>query len=138
MSDEQACRDTVLRAALAQDRQEWEAFAAFFTADARLLRPDGQVLAGRDAICAAYASRSQERLTRHLVTSTLVDRQGADIASALSMVLVWSGHRADAPGPQGRPAHGPALLGEFDDRLRRGDDGRWRIRQREARFVLHR
>jgi hypothetical protein len=29
------------------------------------------------------------------------------------------------------------VAGEFEDRLRRGDDGRWRIGHRVARFLLH-
>ena len=133
-----ACRDAVLRAAWAQDRGDWPAFGQCFTADAELVRPDGQRLAGREAIVAAYAQQPAGRITRHLVVSTLVDRLAAGEARALSQVLVWSGHEDDAPGPHGRPAHGPQRLGEFDDRLRRGGDGRWRIVARRACFVLHR
>lgn len=133
-----ACRDTVLRAAFAQDRGDWRAFGLCFTADAELVRPDGQRRVGRDAIVAAYAQQPAGRITRHLVLSTQVDRLAAGEVRALSQVLVWGGHEDDPPGPHGRPARGPQRLGEFDDRLCRGSDGRWRIASRQACFVLHR
>lgn len=138
MNDFEACRETVLRAAHAQDHQDWPAFAACFTDDARLQRPDGQLLDGRAAILAAYATRAPQRLTRHVLTNLRVDLHGPGRASVHSLVTVWTGSTDDAAGPQGRPAHGPQLLGEFDDDLRRDDDGAWRIECREARFVLHR
>lgn len=138
MSPTDACRDTVLRAARAQDLQDWDALASHFTDDAQLLRPGGEALQGRDAIRAAYAARPPQRFTRHLVVSTIVDAEGDGQARAHSTVLLWAGHTDDPEGPQGRPASGPQLLGEFDDRLRREADGRWRIAERLARFVLHR
>lgn len=138
MSPADACRDTVLRLARAQDLRDWDTLATLFTADACLLRPGGERLVGREAIRAAYAGRPPGRFTRHLVVSTIVDPTAEGEARAHSGVLLWSGQADDAEGPQGRPAHGPELLGEFDDRLRREADGRWRVAERQARFVLHR
>lgn len=138
MSLAEACRDTVLRLARAQDTQDWDALVAAFTEDAVLVRPGAEPLHGRDAIRAAYAGRAPGRFTRHLVVSTVVDETADGEAHAHSTVLLWAGHAGDAEGPQGRPAQGPELLGEFDDRLRRGADGRWRIAERRSRFVLHR
>lgn len=133
-----ACRDTVARAAQAQDAQDWDGLAALFTPDGCLLRPGGEALVGRAAIVAAYRARPAQRLTRHLLAGSVVDRLSPDAARALSLVLLWTGSRDDVPGPQGRPAHGPQQVGEFDDLLHRDADGRWRIARREARFVLHR
>lgn len=138
MSAAPDCRDTVLRAARAQDLQDWDALAAWFTEDALLVRPGAEPLHGRAAIRAAYAGRPPGRFTRHLVVSTLVDETAPGLARAHSTVLLWAGHADDAEGPQGRPAQGPQLLGEFDDRLRLEDDGRWRIAERRSSFVLHR
>lgn len=132
-----ACRDTIARAARLTDLNEHEAFAELFTQDAQLQRPGGETLHGRAAIVAAYRARPPDRITRHLVGSSVVDLLADDEARAVSMVLLWSGHRTDAAGPFGRPAQGPAIVGEFDDLLRRETDGRWRIARRQASFVLH-
>ena len=138
MNTAEHCRDTVLCLARAQDLQDWDTLAALFTEDAVLVRPGAEPLHGRDAIRAAYAGRPPGRFTRHLVVSTLVDEAADGEARAHSTVLLWAGLAGDAEGPQGRPAHGPELLCEFDDRLQRGSDGRWRIAERRSRFVLHR
>lgn len=131
------CCDTIARAARLADLQQHEAFAALFTADAELQRPGGGWLRGREAILAAYRERPADRLTRHLVAGTVVDLLADGEATALTTVLLWSGQRSDAEGPSGRPVRGPRRIGEFDDRLRRGDDGVWRIVRRQACFVLH-
>jgi ketosteroid isomerase-like protein len=132
-----ACRDTVARAARLVDQQDYEAFAALFTEDGVLQRPNAEPLLGRAAMVAAYRARPATRITRHLLAGTVVDVLSADEALAFSAVLLWVGDRADAEGPSGRPARGAQVAGEFEDRLRRGDDGRWRISHRIARFVLH-
>lgn len=131
------CCDTIARAARLADLQKHDAFVALFTEDAQLQRPGGEWLYGREAIRAAYGERPAQRLTRHLVAGTVVDLHAGNEATALSTVLLWSGRLTDAEGPFGRRAHGPQRIGEFDDRLRRGDDGVWRIARRQARFVLH-
>jgi uncharacterized protein (TIGR02246 family) len=132
---ENACRRLVLQAAAHVDAGEPAELAALFTEDAVLQRPQGPPLLGREAIQQAYAARSPQRLTRHLVASTLVEVQSAQAARARSVVLLWAGSLADDAGPQGRPAQ-PQVLGEFDDRFARTAAG-WRIARRDASFVLH-
>ncbi|MBT0962930.1 nuclear transport factor 2 family protein [Denitromonas iodatirespirans] len=131
-----ACRTLVLRAAARADGGDAEGLAALFAEDGMLVRPDGIRLQGREAIRAAYAARPAERLTRHVVSNTLVEIVSPTEAQACSYVLLWSGSLADPAGPRGRPAHGLPVLGEFDDRFALTPDG-WRILHREARFVLH-
>ena len=132
-----ACRDTIARAARLVDLQDYEGFAALFTEDGVLQRPGGEPLHGRAAMVAAYRARPATRITRHLLAGTVVDVLSADEALAHSAVLLWVGDQADEPGPNGRPARGAQVAGEFEDRLRRCDDGGWRIAHRVARFVLH-
>lgn len=134
---EAACRDTVARAARLVDTQDYEGFAALFTEDGVLQRPGGEPLQGRAAMVAAYRARPASRITRHLLGGTVVDVLSADEALACSTVLLFVGDSADAAGPNGRQTRGPQVAGEFEDRLRRCDDGRWRITHRVARFVLH-
>lgn len=134
----QACLDLVLRAAACADAGDAPGLSQLFSEDGQLQRPGGETLQGRAAIASAYGQRPAGRLTRHLVTNTLVELQGADQASAHSQVLLWSCDEAAVPTAQGRPAHGRQLVGEFDDRLCRGSDGQWRIARRQARFVMFR
>lgn len=133
---EDACRQLVLRAAAAADGHDADGLAALFAPDGVLQRPTGDPLHGREAIRAAYAARPRSRLTRHLVTNTRVEVESAGAARAHSLVLLWSGSTDDADGPQGRPASGPALVGEFDDVMVLSE-GAWCIAHRVARFVLH-
>jgi hypothetical protein len=133
---QQACRDLVLRAAMHADAGEVDALSELFLEDGVLCRPGTPPLHGREAIRASYASRPSGRITRHLVTGTVVDIESAHRARARSLVLLWTGSEADEPGPKGRAANAPQVLGEFDDQLSLTPLG-WRIARREARFVLH-
>lgn len=133
---QETCRELVLRAAERADGHDAAGLAALFAPDGVLRRPTGQPLAGRAAIEAAYAQRPRERLTRHLVTNTLVEVESPARATARSRVLLWAGSTEDAEGPQGRPLRGPQLVGEFADRFVLTDEG-WRFASRDASFVLH-
>jgi ketosteroid isomerase-like protein len=130
-----ACRELVLRSVECTDAHDATGLAALFAPDGVLRRPGGQPLVGPAAIQAAYAQRPRERITRHLVTNTLVEVESATTASARSRVLLWAGSTEDADGPQGRPLRGPQLIGEFDDRFVLTGEG-WRFASRDASFVL--
>ncbi|MEO6278205.1 nuclear transport factor 2 family protein [Roseateles sp.] len=88
---EAGCRRTVLRSAHCIDTPDPAGLAALFTLGGELHRPAGEPVQGRAAIEATYRSRPAERLTRHLVVSTLVEMQAPDEACALSRVLLWVG-----------------------------------------------
>jgi uncharacterized protein (TIGR02246 family) len=133
---EQACRELVLRAASRADAGDAAGLAQLFAVEGVLVRPNAQPLHGRDAIQAAYAQRSAERITRHLVTNTLVEVESATHARARSYVLLWTGSTSDAIGPHGRPAHARQMVGELDDQFSLEAEG-WRIERRDARFVLY-
>ena len=133
---QEACRELVLRAAERADANDPAGLAALFQPDGVLRRPGGQALVGRAAIEQAYAQRPAQRITRHLVTNTLVEVVSVTEASARSRVLLWAGSTDDAEGPQGRPLRGPQLVGEFIDRFALSGEG-WRFASRDACFVLH-
>ncbi len=135
---EAECRALVLQAADAVDRADAPAFAALFVADGTLVRPDGSLLQGRAAIAAAYAARDQDRLTQHLVSNQLVTLQPNGAAALVrSKVLLWSGRHSAPLTPQGRVADALSQVGEFVDAMEFSAEG-WRIRRREAHFVLFR
>jgi hypothetical protein len=132
---EQACRDLIARAVLHTDSHRHEDFAALFTQDAVLTRPGGEPLRGREAILASYRARPAERITRHLVTGSVITLDSPTQARGLSYVLLWGGEAGDAEGPSGRPAR-RQVMGEFDDLFTLTAEG-WRIARRDARFVLY-
>jgi uncharacterized protein (TIGR02246 family) len=133
---EQACRDLVLQAAAHADSRDADALAALFLADGVLVRPTGPELHGRAAIRDSYATRPAGRITRHMVTNSVVEIEMDGRARVRSHVLLWIGSEADEPGPKGRPIASPLVLGEFDDQLSLTLDG-WRIARRDAHFLLH-
>ena len=132
-----ACRELIEKSVQYVDDGDARTFADLFTDDAVLVRPDGQAIEGREAIFQAYVARAPERMTRHLVTNVVLEAVGPARLSARSYVLLWTGSTRDEAGPGGRPADSRQLVGEFADQLVRGPDGHWRIRRREACFVLH-
>ncbi len=134
---QQACQDTVIATARAVDAQPHAALAQLFTPDGVLARPDGQEAQGRAAIEAAYAARDPDRMTQHLLTNFRVEPLGPDAARASCAVLLWTSRHSAEGGPRGRPADATQLLGEFQDELVLTPEG-WRIRRREARFLMHR
>lgn len=102
----QACMDLVLRAAAFADAGDAQALAQLFAEDGQLQRPGGEVLGGRTAIAAAYSRRPAGRMTRHLVTNTLVELQGPDRASAQpgAAVVLRRGRCHHAARPPGATA----------------------------------
>ena len=142
---EQACRDCIVRAAAALDAGDYDSFAAHFTEDAVLMRPNGSLLEGRDAILASYLSRPAGRRTRHLLTNHIVDLHSPTTAHATCTVLLWSANANDAgqvaaepvATPNGVAADSRQLLGEFVDALEY-QDGTWLIAKRIARFSMFR
>jgi uncharacterized protein (TIGR02246 family) len=133
---ERACTRLVIQSVAHVDRGEPAALAALFAPDGVLVRPGGASLLGRAAIQAAYEQRPVERITRHLVSNTLVEVVSPTEARAESQVLLWTGSAADVAGPRGRPASGGPVVGAFDDRFVKTGEG-WRIASRVASFVLH-
>ena len=134
--DESACRELVLRAAALADSGQSDALAALFTSDAHLTRPNGEQIAGREAIARTYADRPAHRMTVHLVCGTLFDEVGLGHAQATSRVLLWSADLRTDSSQQGRAAEGRQIVGRLVDRFRRDAEG-WRIARRVACFDLH-
>ena len=134
---EKACRDLVVAAAAAVDGQDYEGLVQLFSIDATLTRPDGTLLSGRQAIFDAYASRSPERLTQHLICNHVVYVKSPTQAVSHCMILLWSGQRSSALTAKGRPADPQEQVGEIADQLVLSPEG-WRIQSRQARFTFYR
>jgi len=97
--------------------------ANLFTAEGKFERGDLRV-EGRSAIEKMTASRPPGMVTRHLLTTSLVDPIGDDLAEGRHYCLVYvsgAGHNPEHP-----------IVREYQDRYRLTDEG-WRI---ESRLVL--
>lgn len=130
------CQALVWRAAALIDGNHPEGLVDVFAEGAVLLRPGGTPLQGAAEIVRAYSARPAGRVTRHLVTNTLVEVESRSLARSRSYVLLWSGSDAGDAGQASRPAEGVQKVGEFDDTFALGPAG-WRIARREARFIFH-
>ena len=131
-----SCQALVWRSAALVDSQRTQQLAEVFADEAVMVRPGQQELRGIAEIIRAYAARPSGRITRHLVTNTLVEVESRSVARSRSYVLLWAGSEDDESGPRGRPASAAQVVGEFDDVFALDTAG-WRIVRREARFVLH-
>ena len=130
-----ACSELIIRAVSCADKHDARGFADCFALDASLSRPGGQPIVGREAIFATYAQRPAERLTRHLITNTLLDIVSAQQVKAVSYAMVVAGSNNDELTPKGRKASS-CQIGEFHDTLMLTNEG-WKIQMRDASFTLY-
>jgi hypothetical protein len=136
ISIERACERLVLDFAHFSDHQEYEALAALFIPEGKMVRPSGDVLHGREAIIASYRSRPAGRMTRHICTNIRISVVNPDFSRGLSYAVVYSANANQKPESHfGHKADPRQLIGEFEDEFVRTEEG-WRIASRVARFVL--
>jgi 5-methyltetrahydropteroyltriglutamate--homocysteine methyltransferase len=133
---ERACERLVIDSAAHNDAKDWAALAALYTPDARLERPSGQVVEGREAIEAAYRAGPADRRSRHVCTNIRVVIDGPRAASATTTVLLyaWTAPAGGEPGGGELPVAAPPTLGEFADSFALTGGG-WRISSRRARLL---
>ena len=134
MLAERACECLVLDSAAHNDRRDWAELAELYTPDARLVRPSGHAVDGRDAIRVNYQQGPADRRTRHVCTNIRVVIDGEHTASATTLVLIFSWTTPGLGEGNELPIVGPPTLGEFVDTFERGEDG-WRIAARTARLL---
>ena len=125
---ERACERVVIDSARCNDERQWAELANLYTLAGVVVRPNGQRLEGREAIEAAYAAGSPDRVTRHLCTNLRVDVDGPDAAHSTTTVLIVAGTRSGDSDVTYR-------VGEFADRFERTDEG-WRIAERRASVLM--
>jgi uncharacterized protein (TIGR02246 family) len=133
---ERACARLVLESAAANDRQDYESFAALFTQDGVLYRPSGEPLRGAEEIVASYRTRPSIRITRHVCTNVLITVESQERARGLTYVVLYAADGSQPPSQFGARCDSRVLIGELEDVFRRTESG-WRIAERQARFVMH-
>lgn len=117
------CTQLAHRFCCLADHADAAGVASLFTVDGKSQRGDLRV-EGRAGIEKMTASRPPGMITRHLLTTSLVEAIGSDVAEGRHYCLVYvsgEGHSAEHP-----------IVREYHDRYRLTDEG-WRI---ESRLVL--
>lgn len=134
---ELACTRLVNAFAIYSDTGRYDELAALFTEDGRYARPTDpdNFIEGRANLLAAFKSRPQNRLTRHLVTNTLVEVTSATTARGISYVTQYAGTTDNKAATHGWQANPSQLVGEYSDEYVLTPEG-WRIRARSGRLVF--
>lgn len=129
-----ACLRLIQELAWFTDQGDYERALALFD-DAAIMDRDGEMFTGVESLRAAFAARPSNRITRHVLTNTIVRAVGPDEAVSTSYVTVYRyvlTHAGDLPP---YALSGPDVLGEYRDRFRRRVDG-WRLCERVTRTIL--
>ncbi len=87
---------------------------------------------GRDAILAMFRDR-QPRLSRHIITNTLIEVTSATEARGRCYITLFSTTDVDAPRPV--LAEPSIFVGQYDDRYV-FEDGRWLYAERRGSAAL--
>jgi hypothetical protein len=129
---ERACERIVYAYSRAMDVGDMGTAADLFATEgifARPMTPD-QLITGREAIRASLLSRPKTLLTKHLVTSVMIDVESRDTARGLSYLTMIS----TTPAEGAKPPHlsaGPLWFGEMQDRFVR-EGGVWKFQERRG------
>jgi uncharacterized protein (TIGR02246 family) len=116
------------------DHDQSERVADLFTEDGVYGRSTGERSEGRAAIRESYRARAAHgvRTARHLFSNLrLVVESDRRVRGTVVLTL----YAADGPPPH--PAD-PMLVADYDDVYERGDDGKWRYRERIITWLFKR
>lgn len=120
VSVSEACIALVRRFCVVADAVDADAFASLFTGDGVFERGDLRV-EGREGLIKMVGARPAGIITRHLLTTSLVEPVDADTATGTHYCLVFvGGEQHDATKP---------IVREYRDSYRRTAEG-WRIAHR--------
>lgn len=129
---ERACERIVYAYSRFMDVGDMNGAADLFAQDGTFARPmtPDQLITGRETIRASLLSRPKTLLTKHLVTSVIIDVESRDTARGLSYLTMIS----TTPGEGAKPPHlsaGPIWFGEMNDRFVR-EGGAWKFADRRG------
>jgi uncharacterized protein (TIGR02246 family) len=119
---ESAIRRTFARYCHSCDEGDWDRFAQLFEPDATF-SVMGRTHEGRDAIRAFMeVAQGPDARGKHVLAQSDIDVDGDDATAVTDYVFITK-------------AKAITSAGRYHDRLRRSDDGEWRIASREIRFL---
>ena len=121
--DREAIRATLCRYGSTIDVKDWEGLRAIFAPDAVITMVAGVETTGADAIVDYIRFRCRNREWQHHLLSVHEVVTDGDMATALTY---HTSHQTTA----GRPDAVLQLVARYRDRLRKGEDGQWRITEK--------
>jgi hypothetical protein len=114
------------------DARRYDDLLGLMTADCIVEWPGNRMRA--DELVAALKQTPANRVSMHVITTTLFAAVRPDHAECVSYLSFYQGEkREDGSGPLA----GPAVLGEYHDRFERTADG-WRISARTVKPTMSR
>ena len=134
MAAEWACERLVRQFAMLNDERDHEGIAALFTEDGSFARPfdPGNPVIGRDNIMVMFRDRPP-RLSRHVMTNTVIDVVSATEARGRSYLMFMSSTEVEkAPPLKAEPA---IHMGQYDDVFVLTEQG-WRFKTRLGSLSL--
>jgi uncharacterized protein (TIGR02246 family) len=116
------------------DHDESEKVADLFTEDGVYGRSTGERSVGREAIRESYRVRAEHgaRTARHIFSNLRLVMEGERRARGCVILTLYA-----ADGMPPHPAE-PMLVADYDDIYERGEDGRWRYRERIITWLFRR
>ncbi|AXE85533.1 nuclear transport factor 2 family protein [Streptomyces sp. Go-475] len=128
---ERACERLILDFVHRLDLGEPASVAELFTEDGVWQWPEGdRVIKGRDALRAYFGSRPADRLSRRMMSNTLVTVTSPETAGAVSYFTTY---RVDGYAGGVVPAGPPVQVGHYEDAFRRAA-GTWLLSSRTLRL----
>jgi hypothetical protein len=136
-SAELACSKLCNQFAVFNDAGRHEELVALFVDDGRYARPTDpdNFVSGKAAILAAFKSRPQDKITRHLITNIVVDITAAKTAQGICYVTLFSGSTNNPAEKFGFKANSSVLIGEYHDEFVLTESG-WRFSRRGGRLIF--
>ncbi len=136
-SIELSCSKLCNQFAIFNDSGRYEQLAALFVEAGRYARPTDpeNFVKGRIAIHAAFMSRPPDKVTRHLITNTVIDVTGSTTAKGICYITLYSGSTTNPAEKFGFRANTSQLIGEYRDDFVLTESG-WRFSQRSGRLLF--
>ena len=126
LADELECARLTIAWARYVDLHEDNDVVALFSEDGVLHGPSGQRIEGHAAILSALATRSANRVTRHMLAPPFISLVGPDEAEGVTCFTVFEGFKDQHEGAGPMALRPPVTVGEFHQSYRRTPQG-WRI-----------
>ena len=132
----QECTALIARFAERTDARDSDALADMFVEDGVFRRPTApdQPIQGREAIRAGFAARPANKMTRHIVTNTVVTVVDDNEATAVSYLILYMATVAEGGGlPK---ADAKQLIGAFHDTIVRDAFLTWKFKERRGSLAM--
>lgn len=134
---EQACTKLVNQFSNYNDQSDYESLCGLFADNAAFARPTDpeNFTTGREAILAAFRSRPNDRITRHLISNIIIDVIDENTAKGICYATLFMAPADAEPAKFGVKANPSQLLGEFYIDFQMSDSG-WKISRQSGKIIF--